>query len=223
MTEEKNKTEVKCDICGKEYKNQNVLKVHRYRDHPQPKEKKEEIKEALKEELKKQYLNIQDVQSIEHIGNMAAWFDDGKGNKISKVPNLIGLLVNEERNESIPTLLMLAMDGTFVPPFLMAGFIGMYPEDQVFKEEAEIVQEPEAQGQGAQEQESLALQAETEIELQAKDGVQAQSVSPSIPEEQPKKKGFLGGVFKKKKAEPEQQKEISKETKDLLNQLNAAK
>jgi hypothetical protein len=216
MTEEKIETEVKCDICGKEYKNQNSLKVHRYRDHPQPKEKKEEIKEMLKEEIKKQYLNIQDVQSIERIENMVAWFDDGKGNKISKIPDLIGLLVNEERNESIPTLLILAADGTFVPPFLISGFIGMFPEDQIFPDEPKPESEPETSPD--------ILKSEAEIELQAKDGVQAQSVSPSIPEDQPKKKGFLGGVFKKKKTEPDQPKEVSKETKDLLNQLtNAAK
>ncbi len=83
--------------------------------------------ETVKEEPK-QYLNIQDVQSFERTNNMTAWFDDGKGNKISKVPDLIGLLVNVEKNESIPTLLMLTANGTFIPPFLMTGFMGMLEE-----------------------------------------------------------------------------------------------
>jgi hypothetical protein len=212
MTEEKIETKLcKCG-CGEEVFGKGEFRQGHFGKW---KSKQTEVESDKKEELKKQYLNIQDVQSIERIENMVAWFDDGKGNKISKVPDLIGLLVNEERNESIPTLLILAADGTFVPPFLMAGFIGMFPEDQIFPEEPKLEMEPKISP-------SISTQEE-EIELQAKDGVQAQSVSPSILEDQPKKKGFLGGVFKKKKTEPEQPKEISRETKDLLNQLTNAK
>jgi len=219
MTEERTETKLcKCG-CGEEVFGKGEFRQGHFgkwkskqsesEQKPTTPEKQEE-----KETVPKQYLNIQDVQSIERIENMAAWFDDGKGNKISKVPDLIGLLVNEDRNESIPTLLILAADGTFVPPFLMAGFIGMFPEDQIFPEEPKPESELKiSPGISTQEE---------EIELQAKDDVQAQSVSPSIPKVQPKKKGFLGGVFKKKKTEPEQPKEISRETKELLNQLTNA-
>lgn len=201
---------------------------------PEEAELKEELKDKIKEEPK-QYLNIQDIQSFERMDNMAAWFEDEKGGRICKIPDLIGLLINEERNESIPTLLMLAADGTFVPPFLMAGFIGMFPEDQVF-EEAKThptvlpsLQNPEVFDEAKVEEyiekpgeKSIDLQAETEIELQAKGGVQAQEqaqTNPPSAEEQPKKKGILG-IFNKKQAKPkEPSKEVSKETKDLLKEL----
>ena len=173
-------------------------------------EPKEDQTEKIKEEPK-QYLNIQDIQSFERMDNIAAWFEDGKGNRICKVPDLIGRLVNEERNESIPTLLMLAADGTFVPPFLMAGFIGMFPEDQVF-EEAKEEEDPEKPGD-----KSIDLQAETEIELQAKGGVHGQTAAQPA-EEQPKKKGLLG-IFNKKQAKPKPEPAISQETKDLLKEL----
>jgi hypothetical protein len=221
MTETEMKEEIepkqvkKCEFCGDEF-----INLGSHLRHCDKRKDKQSKPTSTQEEPQKQYLNIQDIQTIESIGNMVAWFDDGKGNKIAKIPDFVGLLVNEDRNESIPTVLLLAMDGTFVPPFLMAGFIGMFPEDQVFPEK------PAEKSEQQPEQMDIDPKRETgaEIELRAKDGVQEQSVSPPIPVEQPKKKGFLGGVFKKKKAEPEQPKEMSKETKDLLNQLtNAAK
>ena len=232
MTEELVEEKVKCDVCGKEFSTKIALRNHKNtsKDHKQtikkeaqpesqPEPEKSESGETEEPQPQKQYLNIQDVQAVERIDNMAAWFDDGKGNKIPKVPDLIGLLVNVDRNESIPTLLMLAQDGTFIPPFLMQGFIGMFPEDYVFMEEAA----PQAE-ENPQEHESLDLQAEAAVELQAKDGAQGQSeekekiiVTPPA-EEQPKKKGILG-IFNKKSKQKESQKEVSKETEDLLKQL----
>jgi hypothetical protein len=181
-----------------------------------------EIPPEQKSEITKQYLNIMDVHPYVAMDNIVAWFNDEKGNKISKMPGYRGLLVNIERKESIPIVLIISGEGTFLPPFVMAGFLGMFPEDQIFPEpETEPVQITQ-EGQNVK----ICQEEDPEPEVRKSESqlppAKIESLLKAEPE--PKKKGFLGGVFKKKKAEQEPPKEISKETKDLLTQLvNASK
>lgn len=70
---------------------------------------------------------------VEYTGDLVAWFKTEQGYKYLE-PVMFGLMADDVRAESIPVCLVLMPDGQAIPPFIVEGFVGMHPENQVFDE-----------------------------------------------------------------------------------------
>src|SRR3970282_117786 len=149
---------------------------------------------------------IDDVQPFGSDEDLFAWFVSQEG-KFKRRAEHMGIIHNN-RNESIPCLLLITNDGMLLPPFMMEGFIGMFPEYQEFPElEQEIIP-----SQKEETKPPMAAIANESIKAPLHDRI---IIPPTgIPE---KKKGFLG-LFQKKEKIMDTPK-ISKETNDLLKEI----
>lgn len=87
-----------------------------------------------KEEPKQKPVYIVDVQEADWGDNVVAWFISETGDRHYKSIDWIGRLVDMDRGESIPCVLVLSFDGTVLPPFMLPGFIGIYSQYHEFPE-----------------------------------------------------------------------------------------
>ena len=210
----------KCRYCENEFIN---LGNHEYRCSMNPEVIKKNEKDALfnlgaakeqpvlrepvpqEQEAPQPQIIIDDVQPFGSDEDLFAWFVSQEG-KVKRKAEHMGIIHNN-RNESIPCLLLITNDGMLLPPFMMEGFIGMFPEYQEFPElEQEIIP-----SQKEETKPPIAIANES-VKVPLTDRI---IIPPTgIPE---KKKGFLG-LFQKKEKIMDTPK-ISKETNDLLNEI----
>ena len=210
----------KCKYCENEFIN---LGNHEYRCSMNPEVIKKNEKDALfnrgaakeqpvlrepvpqEQEAPQSQIIIDDVQPFGSDEDLFAWFVSQEG-KVKRKAEHMGIIHNN-RNESIPCLLLITNDGMLLPPFMMEGFIGMFPEYQEFPElEQEIIP-----SQKEETKPPIAIANES-VKVPLTDRI---IIPPTgIPE---KKKGFLG-LFQKKEKIMDTPK-ISKETNDLLNEI----
>ena len=210
----------KCKYCENEFIN---LGNHEYRCSMNPEVIKKNEKDALfnrgaakeqpvlrepvpqEQEAPQPQIIIDDVQPFGSDEDLFAWFVSQEG-KVKRKAEHMGIIHNN-RNESIPCLLLITNDGMLLPPFMMEGFIGMFPEYQEFPElEQEIIP-----SQKEETKPPIAIANES-VKVPLTDRI---IIPPTgIPE---KKKGFLG-LFQKKEKIMDTPK-ISKETNDLLNEI----
>ena len=214
----------KCKYCENEFIN---LGNHEYRCSMNPEVIKKNEKDALlnlgatkeqpilrepvpqEQEAPQSQIIIDDVQPFGSDEDLFAWFVSQEG-KVKRKAEHMGIIHNN-RNESIPCLLLITNDGMLLPPFMMEGFIGMFPEYQEFPElEQEIIP-----SQKEETKPPIAEIANESIKAPLHDRI---IIPPPKIEAQPqKKKGFLG-LFQKKEKIMDTPK-ISKETNDLLNEI----
>src|SRR3989337_2704315 len=143
----------KCKYCENEFIN---LGNHEYRCSMNPEVIKKNEKDALlnlgaakeqpvlrepvpqEQEAPQPQIIIDDVQPFGSDEDLFAWFVSQEG-KVKRKAEHMGIIHNN-RNESIPCLLLITNDGMLLPPFMMEGFIGMFPEYQEFPElEQEVI------------------------------------------------------------------------------------
>lgn len=213
-----------CKYCGNGFKNTGVHE--RYCEKNPNAQKKGATKEQPtlrppeQPQPEKKPIIITDIQQyiIDDEDNVA-WFDMGNGKKISKNPELFGIMSDEKGLEKVPVVLLQTFDGLFLPPFMFQGFIGMYPRYQEFSE-----------GSQPDTTEPFPPFPEEEIKpiIASIEPIKSQPVHDNrtdrviMPPGQPKvkeKKGILGFLSKKEKESP---KEISKETNELLKNFTDA-
>jgi len=172
--------ETKCQYCGKECKN---VKVHERFCKSNPELKKEQPKP--KEQVPEQKpLIISDVQPLNDLEySDVAWFEDEKGNRRFEVPMFIGM------HENLPCVLCMTIYGRLIPPYLIPGFIGMFPKYHEFPKH-----EPEPQPM-----EEQPINASSEP-IKSPQEEEKQSIVIIPPENAPeqKKKSLFAGIFGKK-------------------------
>lgn len=172
--------------CGKTVKNQGVHdrycpnKPHVIKEQPKP---KQEAKKAIV---------ISDVQPLKQqdiydTAQNVAWFLEGN-NRFFRVPEFIGLFHGED---VVPTVLIMTNDGTLLPPFLVASFIGMFPQNTEWPE-----QQPKEPEQITEVETFKEPEPETQAEKANEFTVQ-QAIKPT---EESKKKGLFSFLSKKKEA-----------------------
>ena len=212
----------KCKYCENEFIN---LGNHEYRCSMNPEVIKKNEKDALfnrgaakeqpvlrepvpqEQEAPQSQIIIDDVQPFGSDEDLFAWFVSQEG-KVKRKAEHMGIIHNN-RNESIPCLLLITNDGMLLPPFMMEGFIGMFPEYQEFPE-PESTQEI-IPPQKEEIKPPIAIANES-VKVPLTDRI---IIPPTgIPE---KKKGLLGLFQKKEKVEDIPK--ISKETNDLLKEI----
>jgi len=214
----------KCQYCGKEYKNKGAHERFcelnpANKASPETVHTKEAPKESIQESEKKEDHNpliITDVQLLSNDGDndYVAWFMDEQGNKSTKTPLYIGIIHNTTNQDQIPCILVQADDGMLVPPFLFAGFIGMFPQSQEFPEPEQTIHEPPPEEPPIEQTKPPSEPVKTELEGNTdKRIITAPENSPVL-----KKKSFLAGVFSKK-PKKDTKGEVSNETKDLLREV----
>jgi len=177
--------ETKCQYCGKECKN---VKVHERFCKLNPEIRKanvqhEKEKEPAKEQVPEQKpLIISNVQpsTIDPELDDVAWFEDEKGNRKFEVPLFIGM------HENIPCVLCMTVYGRLIPPYLIPGFIGMFPKYHEFPKH-----EPEPQ---PTEEQPINTSSEPIKSPQEED--KSEQVITHAPEQ--KKKSLFAGIFGKK-------------------------
>ncbi len=213
MTEdiEKKQNKGKCQYCSRESGN---LGVH----EPACKMNPTNIKDgeippqpAQSSPTKTQITDIQDVLSD---GNVA-WFRLEEEQRIFKYPLKCGILTYDEDSQ-FPVLLVSTVNGMLLPPFMIAGFIGMFPEDQVFPEQQpevkeDVKQEDEIKNEPAKE----AFEEHTPTET-----IVATTIEPA----KPVKKGLLSRLRKQKTEIPPITEEattsgLTEETKKTLKEF----
>lgn len=194
--------------CGKTVKNQGV---HDRYCPKLPHDKPAETPELPP--LEQPPLIISDVQpykqqsDIYDAGQVVAWFTNGT-DRMCKEPSYIGIL-HTEKNDCIPCVLMIARDGTLIPPFMMDGFIGMLPQNYEWNEEE---QQPETQPPIEQQQEPEHIEATVE---------KPRIIVPPAAKE-PQKRTLLSKLFHK---EPKPDKKLDAlETIKLMDEaINVSK
>lgn len=102
---------------------------------PAPKEEKEQPKEPAQEQKPLIITNVQPAL-VDPVADDLPWFEDAHGNRKTEMYRFIGI------HENIPCVLVMTVYGRLVPPYLVPGFIGMFPKYYVFPE-AEPEPQPE--------------------------------------------------------------------------------
>ena len=160
--------------------------------------------------------DVQQYISDDYTDGLVAWFDDGEGNRLFKVPVLSGIMHNE--NELIPVVLLPTVDGMFLPPFMCSGFIGMYPRNQVFPEAPQPDTTEPFPPFAEEELTPIIKPTEPIKNPTSNELMQDRHIIPPGEPAKEEKTSFLQTLgFGKKKKEPESN------IADLLKELNNAK
>ena len=167
-------------------------------------------------------LNITDINKIQtpdiySPSQLAAWFHNPEtGKPISRIPEFMGMLHTGDVNlmssmfgsskdiQHIPCALLCTVDGIFMPVFMIAGFIGMYPQNTEWPEPDQSETSPPFPVEEEKTEPEPILIKPTDTPVKAK------------------KPGIFNALFKGRK-EPKTHKEVN-ETLDLINEaINASK
>ena len=132
-----------------------------------------------------------------------AWFQDSE-KRFFKVPEFVGIL--HTGTDELPCILIGLPDGTFLPPFMIAGFIGMFPQNMEWPE----IEQPEPQ------QEEIKPEPIYEEVIQPEPERKTVKILP--PEPQKVKVSLISRLLHKKK----KMAQLAPETKELLQELKNA-
>jgi len=226
-----------CKFCNKECKNVGVHEARFCKMNPElnikelgtPDLKQEAPQEIISEAPQHNAISIRNVQA--YIPKLwgtidMAWFlIDGK--YVPKPTEFYGIV--DDGKEQVPSLLVVSQNGTILPPFMIEGFIGIFPKDQEFEPLVieEKVDDSETFPPFPVEEEKIIFEPEMPIvKILPPQGTapisQPAKAIEAITDSKPDKhtKSIWSSVFgKKDKASIE----ISPETDNLLKQLNNAK
>lgn len=199
----------KCQYCGEEKKNPGAHERYCKANPANINAKPLEAEQAKPEEYKP--LIITDVQNFKRdidIEYDVAWFKDEIGNKSTRAPVFIGN-VHYASGDIIPSVLLITPTGSLLPPSMMPGFMGMYPQFYEFPEIEQIDEQPKEPTKSIEE----TIKSEW-----SEDNSEQVITPPVIHTQEQKKQSFFASIFGRKEKK-EKKEEISAETKDMLRQV----
>lgn len=137
-----------CKYCNAEKANVGAHEVHCPLNPVNIAKNKAPIKQVIGEDKPTQpspiQIRISNVQDIVDDG-LRAWYNIGDSQRVFRVPLKCGTVSihdpNTKATDEILSVLILTANGALLPPPMVAGFLGMFPEDAIFTAPEEPVRE----------------------------------------------------------------------------------
>ena len=201
-----------CEKCKKDFKN---LGVHSRYCKGIVEEKMSEVKEIPKLTATSVAEQPQEPAPIplhmselrEYTLNDVAYFEVEKGKYMVLVPEFIALINNE-----VYSVLVRTQQGIFMPPFMIPGFVGMFPIDTEIPAESVEPEQPT--------EEKKALE---EISKRTQEDISHEEYTPiHEPKFEEKKVGILDRLRGKTKINTPQTEDCKKTGTDLAQMLQTA-
>lgn len=81
-------------------------------------------------------IKFSSVQDVVDDG-LRAWFNTPDNKRLSRIPLKCAIITDNKTGEEVATVLVMSADGTLLPPFMITGFLGMFPDNIEFSETTE--------------------------------------------------------------------------------------